>query len=355
MKAIHNFCAGPCLLPSEVYQGAAKAVLDFDNSGLSILSISHRSKEFLKVLEQAKQLALELLNLEGKGYSVLFLQGGASMEFLRVPYNLLDTKAGYINTGTWSTKAIEQARLFGQVESVASSEDKKFTYIPKDIVVDDGLDYLHFTSNNTIYGTQFINVPKADCPIVCDMSSDIYSRRFDYDKIDLIYAGAQKNIGPAGLSIVIVKDEILGKVKRFIPNMLNYQEHIDKESLYHTANVFGIYTCLLNFKWLKNLGGISEMEKLNNLKAATLYEAIDKLEYVKGFANHDSRSKMNVTFSFLDEKISLLFDELCQEANIVNIKGHRSVGGYRASLYNALSLESVQVLVSVMEALKNKV
>lgn len=355
MKAIHNFCAGPCLLPSEVYQGAAKAVLDFDNSGLSILSISHRSKEFLNILEQAKHLALELLNLEGKGYSVLFLQGGASMEFLRVPYNLLDTKAGYINTGTWSIKAIEQARLFGQVESVASSEDKKFTYIPKDIIVDEGLDYLHFTSNNTIYGTQFIDIPKADCPIVCDMSSDIYSRRFDYDKIDLIYAGAQKNIGPAGLSVVILKDEILGKVKRFIPNMLNYQEHIDKESLYHTANVFGIYTCLLNFKWLKNLGGISEMEKLNNLKAAILYEAIDKLDYVKGFANHDSRSKMNVTFSFLDEKIALLFDELCQEANIVNIKGHRSVGGYRASLYNALSLESVQVLVSVMEALKSKV
>lgn len=355
MKAIHNFCAGPCLLPSEVYQGAAKAVLDFDNTGLSILSISHRSKEFLKILEQAKLLALELLNLEGKGYSVLFLQGGASLEFLRVPYNLLDKKAGYINTGTWSTKAIEQTRLFGEVELVASSEDKKFTYIPKDIIVNEDLDYLHFTSNNTIYGTQFINVPKADCPIVCDMSSDIYSRSFDYDKIDLIYAGAQKNIGPAGLSIVIVKDEILGKVKRFIPNMLNYQEHIDKESLYHTANVFGIYTCLLNFKWLKNLGGISEMEKLNNLKAATLYEAIDKLDYVKGFANHDSRSKMNVTFSFLDEKIALLFDELCQEANIVNIKGHRSVGGYRASLYNALSLESVQVLVSVMEALKNKV
>ncbi|WP_010250673.1 3-phosphoserine/phosphohydroxythreonine transaminase [Myroides injenensis] len=355
MQTIHNFCAGPCLLPSEVYQEAAKAVLNFDNSGLSILSISHRSKEFLSVLEQAKQLALELLNLEGKGYTVLFLQGGASMEFLRIPYNLLDKRAGYINTGTWSSKAIEQAKLFGEVKLVASSEDKRFTYIPKDIIVDEELDYLHFTSNNTIYGTQFRSVPRADCPIVCDMSSDIYSRTFDYDKIDLIYAGAQKNIGPAGLSVIIVKDEILGKVKRSIPNMLNYQEHIDKESLYHTANVFGIYTCLLNFKWLKNLGGVSEIEKLNNEKAATLYNAIDNLEYVKGFANLDSRSKMNVTFSFENDKIASIFDELCREENIVNIKGHRSVGGYRASLYNALSLESVQVLVSVMEALKSKV
>ncbi len=352
MKKVHNFSAGPCLLPTTVYEQAAEAVQNFNGSGMSILSISHRSKEFIAVLDEAKALALSLLGLENKGYSVLFLQGGASMEFMRIPYNLLEHRAGYINTGTWATKALEQATQFGKVDLIASSEDKKFSYIPRDIVVPTGLDYLHFTSNNTIYGTQFDAVPQADCPIVCDMSSDIYSREFDYDKIDLIYAGAQKNIGPAGLSVVLIKDGLLGKTSRSIPNMLNYQEHIDKGSLYHTANVFAVYTSLLNFRWLHNLGGVPTIEKVNNQKAALLYKAIDDCDFIKGIAEPFSRSKMNVTFDFTESGVATIFDALCQEAKVMNIKGHRSVGGYRASLYNALSLESVEVLVSVLNRMK---
>ncbi len=355
MKKVHNFSAGPCLLPTTVYEQAAEAVQNFNGSGMSILSISHRSKEFIAVLEEAKALALSLLGLENKGYTALFLQGGASMEFMRIPYNLLEHRAGYINTGTWATKALEQATQFGEVDLIASSEDQKFTYIPKDITVPTGLDYLHFTSNNTIYGTQFNAVPKADCPMVCDMSSDIYSRDFDYDKIDVIYAGAQKNIGPAGLSVVLIKEEVLGKTSRSIPNMLNYQEHINKGSLYHTANVFAIYTSLLNFRWLHNLGGVSAIEKVNNQKAALLYKAIDDCDFINGIAKVDSRSKMNVTFDFVEEKMAPLFDALCQDTKIMNIKGHRSVGGYRASLYNALPLESVEVLVSVLQQMNSLV
>lgn len=355
MSTTHNFCAGPCLLPTQVYTQAAEAIVNFNNSGLSILSISHRSKEFIALLEEAKRLALELLGLQDKGYSVLFLQGGASMEFMRIPHNLLKTKAGYINTGVWAIKAIEQAQLFGQVDVLASSEDCGFSYIPENIAIPLGLDYLHFTSNNTIYGTQFNQVPTADCPIVCDMSSDIYSREFDYDKIDLIYAGAQKNIGPAGLSVIMIKEDILGRTGRQIPNMLDYQQHIDKDSLYHTANVFGIYTCLLNFRWLKSLGGVAAIEKINNQKAQTLYQAIDQLDFINGVADVASRSKMNVTFNFEEKEMNFIFDELCLEAGLVNLKGHRSVGGYRASLYNALPLESVNVLVSVLDAMRHKI
>ncbi|MEK6493237.1 3-phosphoserine/phosphohydroxythreonine transaminase [Myroides odoratimimus] len=355
MSKVHNFCAGPCLLPDEVYKGAADAVLDFNGSGLSLLSISHRSKEFIAVLEEAQHLALSLLGLEGKGYSALFLQGGASMEFLRVPYNLMQTRAGYIDTGNWSSKAITQAEAFGQVEVLATSKDRKYAYIPEDIVIPSGLDYVHYTSNNTIYGTQFRDVPKADCPIVCDMSSDIYSRVYDCDKIDLIYAGAQKNIGPAGLSVVLVKDSILDKSGRMIPQMMDYAEHIDKGSLYHTANVFAIYTSLLNLRWLQRLGGVEAIEKINNQKAATLYRAIDELDYVVGLADVAYRSKMNVTFDFKEETMRSVFDTLCMEANITNIKGHRVAGGYRASLYNALKQESVDALVEVLHTMKSKI
>ncbi|KUF40264.1 3-phosphoserine/phosphohydroxythreonine transaminase [Myroides marinus] len=355
MSKVHNFCAGPCLLPDEVYRGAAEAVIDFNGSGLSILSISHRSKEFIAVLEEAQHLALSLFGLEGKGYSALFLQGGASMEFLRVPYNLMKTKAGYVDTGNWSSKAIAQAQAFGEVNVLASSKDRKYAYIPEGIVIPRGLDYVHYTSNNTIYGTQYRDVPQADCPIVCDMSSDIYSRVYDCDKIDLIYAGAQKNIGPAGLSVVLVRDSILGKSGRVLPQMMDYAEHIDKGSLYHTANVFAIYTSLLNLRWLDRLGGVEAIEKINNQKATTLYRAIDDLDYVVGLADVDYRSKMNVTFDFKEEQMKGIFDTMCAEANITNIKGHRVAGGYRASLYNALTQESVDALVGVLHEMKSKI
>lgn len=355
MKHIHNFCAGPCLLPQTVYEQAAQAILNFENTGMSILSISHRSKEFIEILEEARQLSLELLGLQNKGYVALFLQGGASLEFLRIPYNVMQQKAGYIDTGVWSSKAIEQAEFFGEVVRIASSADKNYSYVPKDIQVDQAIDYLHFTSNNTIYGTQFNAIPKTNAPLICDMSSDIYSREFDYDQIDLIYAGAQKNIGPAGVSLILVKEEILGKTKRVIPSMLDYQEHIAKDSLYHTANVFAIYTCLLNLRWLKQQGGVAAIERVNNQKAALLYQTIDQLDFVHGVAAIEDRSKMNVTFTFEEEQMNTVFDELCVEAAIANVKGHRSAGGYRASLYNAVSLESVAVLTTVLNQMKAKV
>lgn len=355
MKAVHNFCAGPSLLPQTVYEQAAQAVLNFENTGMSILSISHRSKEFIAALEEARHLSLELLGLDKKGYVALFLQGGASMEFLRIPYNLMQQKAAYINTGTWSSKAIEQAQMLGEVKVVASSEDQHFSYIPKEVRVEEAVDYLHFTSNNTIHGTQFNYLPQTNAPLVCDMSSDIYSREFAYDQIDLIYAGAQKNIGSAGVSLIITKEEILGKTKRAIPQMLDYQEHIAKDSLYHTANVFAVYTCLLNLRWLKQQGGVAAIEAINNKKAALLYQTLDELDFVSGTAAIEDRSKMNVTFTFKDEQLNAIFDQLCTEAQITNIKGHRSVGGYRASLYNAVSLSSVETLATVLHQMKTLV
>ncbi|WP_158962822.1 3-phosphoserine/phosphohydroxythreonine transaminase [Myroides fluvii] len=355
MKQVHNFCAGPSLLPQTVYEQAAQAVLNFEDTGMSILSISHRSKEFIAVLEEARQLSLELLGLEQKGYVALFLQGGASMEFLRVPYSLMQQKAAYINTGTWSSKAIEQAQMLGEVKVIASSEDQHFSYIPKNVRVEEAVDYVHFTSNNTIYGTQFTYIPQTNAPLVCDMSSDIFSREFDCDKIDLIYAGAQKNIGSAGVSLILVKEEILGKTKRAIPQMLDYQEHIAKDSLYHTANVFAVYTCLLNLRWLKQQGGVAAIEGINNKKAALLYQTIDELDFVSGTAAIEDRSKMNATFTFKEEGMNTIFDQLCMEAQVANIKGHRSVGGYRASLYNAVSLQSVEVLTSVLHQMKTLV
>lgn len=355
MNEVHNFCAGPSLLPQTVYEQAAQAVLNFENTGMSILSISHRSKEFIAVLEEARQLSLELLRLNQKGYVALFLQGGASMEFLRVPYNLMQQKAAYVNTGTWSSKAIEQAQLLGEVQVVASSEDRNFSYIPKNIRVEEAVDYVHFTSNNTIYGTQFHDIPQTKAPLVCDMSSDIYSREFACDQLDLIYAGAQKNIGSAGVSLIIIKEEILGKTKREIPQLLDYQEHIAKDSLYHTANVFAVYTCLLNLRWLKQQGGVAAIERVNNQKAALLYQTIDALDFVSGTAAKEDRSKMNVVFRFKEEEMNHLFDQLCMEAQIANIKGHRSVGGYRASLYNAVTLQSVEVLTAVLHQMKTVV
>ncbi|TDQ31496.1 3-phosphoserine/phosphohydroxythreonine transaminase [Zeaxanthinibacter enoshimensis] len=350
----HNFSAGPCILPQEVMQKAASAVIELDDIGLSLIEISHRSKEFVDIMEQARSLALELLGLKDKGYQALFLHGGASMEFLMVAYNFLEKKAGYLNTGTWSDKAIKEARLFGEVVEVASSKDKNYNFIPKDYKIPGDLDYLHITSNNTIYGTQFKEIPKTDLPLICDMSSDIFSRQLDFSQFDLIYAGAQKNMGPAGVTLVVVKEDALGKVSRKIPSMMDYKVHIDKDSMFNTPPVFPVYTSMLTLQWLKDLGGIAAIKEVNEKKAQLLYSEIDLNPLFKGFAAKEDRSNMNATFTLADEKLKDTFDAMWKEAGINGLNGHRSVGGYRASMYNALSLESVGVLVDIMSDLERK-
>lgn len=350
----HNFSAGPCVLPKEVFLKASEAIMDFNGSGLSLIEISHRSKDFVEVMDKARALALELLGLEGKGYQALFLQGGASMEFLMVAYNLLETKAGYLNTGTWSGKALKEARLFGEVVEVGSSKDENFNYIPKGYSIPEGLDYLHLTSNNTIFGTQLKKFPIVDVPLVCDMSSDIFSRQLDFSQFDLIYAGAQKNMGPAGTTLVVVKEDILGKVSRQIPSMLDYKVHISKESMFNTPPVFAVYTSMLTLEWLKNLGGIAAIEEINEKKARLLYSEIDLNPLFNGFAKKEDRSNMNATFNLTDAKLKDTFDAMWKEAGINGLNGHRSVGGYRASMYNALSLESVGALVDVMSEMERK-
>lgn len=350
----HNFSAGPCILPQEVFQKASEAVLDFNGTGLSILEISHRSKEFVAVMEEARALALDLLGLSGKGYHAVFLQGGASMEFLRVPYNLMTVngKAAYLDTGTWASGAIKEAKAFGDTLVVASSKPENYNHIPKTFVIPNDADYFHCTSNNTIYGTQMRQFPETNVPLVCDMSSDIFSRTLDFSKFDLIYAGAQKNMGPAGTTLVVIKEGLLNKTGRTIPNILNYQQHIDKESMYNTPPVFAVYTSLLTLKWLQNLGGIPAIEKVNEAKAALLYNEIDRNPLFKGTAAIEDRSKMNATFLLENEAHKDLFDNLWKNAGVSGLNGHRSVGGYRASMYNALPLESVQVLVDAMKELE---
>jgi len=350
----HNFSAGPCVLPQEVLLKASEAIMDFNGSGLSLIEVSHRGKDFVEVMEKARALALELLGLDGKGYKALFLQGGASLEFLMVAYNLLETKAGYLNTGTWSDKAIKEARLFGEVIEVGSSKDENFNYIPKGYSVPKGLDYLHLTSNNTIFGTQLKKIPKVDSALVCDMSSDIFSRQLDFTQFDLIYAGAQKNMGPAGTTLVIVKEDILGKVSRKIPSMLDYKVHLSKDSMFNTPSVFAIYTSMLTLEWLKNLGGISAIEEINNKKAQLLYSEVDLNPVFDGFAKKEDRSNMNATFNITDDRLKETFDVMWKETGINGLNGHRSVGGYRASMYNALSLESVGVLVDIMSEMERK-
>lgn len=350
----HNFSAGPCILPQEVFLKASEAVMDFNGSGLSLIEISHRSKDFVEVMENARSLALELLDLKDKGYQALFLQGGASLQFLMTSYNLLEKKAGYLNTGTWSSKAVKEAKLFGEIIEVGSSKDENFNYIPKGYSIPDGLDYLHLTSNNTIFGTQIKKFPKTDCPLVCDMSSDIFSRQLDFSQFDLIYAGAQKNMGPAGTTLVVVKEEILGKVSRQIPSMLDYQVHISKDSMFNTPPVFAVYTSMLTLEWLKEKGGIAAIEEVNEKKARLVYSEIDLNPMFEGFAKKEDRSNMNATFNLTDESLKDTFDAMVKEAGINGINGHRSVGGYRASMYNALSLESVGTLVDVMSELERK-
>ena len=351
----HNFSAGPCILPEDVLKKASEAVLDFNGDNLSLLEISHRSKPFVDVMEKARSLALELLGLENKGYKALFLQGGASLEFLMVAYNLLQKKAAYLNTGTWADNAIKEAKAFGEVLVVGSSKDKGFNYIPKGYSIPEDVDYFHCTSNNTIVGTQMKTFPKTNVSLVCDMSSDIFSRQLDFEKFDLIYAGAQKNMGPAGTTLVIIKEDILGKVERHIPTMLDYQVHIDKDSMANTPSVFAVYVSMLTLQWLKDLGGITFIEEVNNKKAALLYTEIDRNSLFKGVVAKEDRSTMNATFVLTDENLTATFDKMCKQAGINGIDGHRSVGGYRASMYNALPLYSVQVLVDVMQELERTI
>jgi phosphoserine aminotransferase len=352
---IHNFSAGPSILPEEVIKKASNAILNINNSRLSLIEISHRSKDFVEIMDHATSLALELLNLENKGYKALFLQGGASLQFLMTAYNLLQNKAGYLNTGSWSTKAIKEAKLFGEVVELASSKDKNFNYIPKGFDIDQDLDYIHLTTNNTIFGTQIKALPNTNIPLIADMSSDIFSTNIDFSKFDLIYAGAQKNMGPAGTTLVVVKEDILGKVDRQIPSMLDYRVHIDKDSMFNTPPVFAVYTSMLTLQWLKENGGISSIEEKNSKKSNLIYNEIDSNELFEGFASIEDRSCMNATFNLKNNQHKEQFDKMCKNANISGVNGHRSVGGYRASIYNAMDISSVNVLVEVMKELKNNV
>lgn len=353
---IHNFSAGPCILPQEIFEKAAQAVLNLDNSGLSILEISHRSDAFMAILEEAKALVLELMQLKNKGYEVLFLQGGASMEFLRVPYNLLkeNQSAAYLDTGNWASNAIKEAKNFGRVNIIATSKQEMYNHIPKQYHVPEDAAYLHITSNNTIYGTQMHAFPESNIPVVCDMSSDIFSREIDYSYFDLIYAGAQKNMGPAGVTLIVVKSTILGKSGRTIPSILDYQKHVEAKSMFNTPPVFSIYTSLLNLKWLKANGGITAFSKKNKAKADLLYAEIDRNTLFQGTAVLEDRSMMNVTFLLKKHELTENFAEICESKGISGIAGHRSVGGYRASIYNAMPLESVAVLVDAMQELEKQ-
>lgn len=351
---IHNFSAGPSILPQEVLKKASEAVVEYNDIGLSLLEISHRSKHFVDIMENARSLALELLGLEGKGYKALFLQGGASMQFVMVALNLLEKRAGYLNTGTWSSNAIKEAKLYGDIKEVASSKDKGFNYIPKNYTIPEDYDYFHCTSNNTIYGTQIKQFPQSPIPLVCDMSSDIFSRQLDFSKFDVIYAGAQKNMGPAGTTLVVVKEDILGKVSRNIPSIMDYQVQIGKSSMFNTPPVFAVYASMLTLEWLKDKGGIKAIEKDNEMKARVLYSEIDLNPLFKGYAVKEDRSLMNGTFTLANDDLKDTFETMLREAGISGLNGHRSVGGYRASMYNALSLDSVKALVEVMSELETK-
>lgn len=351
----HNFYAGPSILSPYTIQKTAEAVQNFADMELSLLEISHRSKQFEAVIDEASALTKELLQLP-ENYHVLFLGGGASMQFCMVPFNLLQNKAAYINTGTWATNAIKEAKIFGDVEVLASSEDKNFNYIPKDFTIPSDVDYFHFTSNNTIYGTEIRHDFDTNVPVVCDMSSDIFSREFDPTKYSLIYAGAQKNLAPAGVTIVIVKEDILGKVTRPIPTMLDYRTHIKKGSMFNTPPVLPIYSALMTLRHYKEIGGVKAMEKRDLEKAALLYDEIDRNKLFVGTVAHEDRSIMNACFVMTPEYADLEkeFMEFATSKGIVGIKGHRSVGGFRASLYNALPIESVQVLVDAMKEFEAK-
>ena len=352
-----NFSAGPSALPYEVVEKMSEAMINFEGSGVGIGEISHRSKEFLAIMEEAKSLVRELLNVP-EGYSILFLHGGATLHFLMTAMNLMkkDGRAGYLNTGTWAAKAMKEASMVGEVVEVASSKADGYTYIPKGYTIPSDIDYFHCTSNNTIYGTQIKEFPACPVPYVCDMSSDIFSRRIDVSQFDLIYAGAQKNVGPAGVTLVIVRDEVLGKTGRDIPYVLDYQQHIKAGSMYNTPCTMAVYMSVLNMRHLKARGGVAVAEAYNREKAAMLYDEVDRNSLFRGVVTvKEDRSDMNVTFVLNEpEKYTDRFAELCAEAGIREVKGHRSVGGYRVSLYNAMSKENVQVLIDVMKKLEEE-
>jgi len=353
MKKIHNFSAGPAILPEEVIRKSAEAVLNFNDTGLSLIEVSHRTKDFEDVMDKARNLVKELLGL-GNDYEVVYLQGGASLQFYMLPLNLLKTKGAYINTGTWASLAIGEAKKVGNVEVIASSEDKKFTYIPKQFTVPKDADYLHYTSNNTIYGTQWKTVPECDIPLVCDMSSDIFSQRFDAKKFSLIYAGAQKNMGPAGATMVLFRKDIMGKSGRTLPSMLDYEVHASKDSMFNTPSVFSVYVSMLTLQWLKDNGGLAWIERINQMKGDAFYKELDQNPMFEGTVEKEDRSYMNATFLLKNAGLESEFEKMLKEASISGLKGHRSVGGYRASMYNALPLESVNVLTSVMREFANK-
>jgi phosphoserine aminotransferase len=353
---VHNFNAGPSILPREVMQQASEALLDFNNTGLSILEIGHRTPLFEGVLNEAVSLVKELMQLDAD-HEVLFLHGGASTQFMQVPINLLGEgqMASYIDNGIWGSKAIKEAKLFGNVDVVASSKDKNHTYIPKNFTIAANSVYLHYTTNNTVEGTQWHSIPKADVPIIADMSSDILSRQLDFNSLSLIYAGAQKNVGIAGVNLLVIDKNVLGKVRRKIPTILDYRNHVENKSMLNTPPVFAIFVSMLTLRWIKKMGGVTGIEKLNNEKAALFYSTLDSLPVFKGPVAVEDRSIMNAVFVMEDPALEKQFLEICQNENLYGIKGHRSVGGFRASFYNALPLSSVEVLTQVMKDFANKV
>ena len=347
---VHNFNAGPSILPKEVFQQAAEAVLNYNGSGLSILELGHRTASFEAVMNEARALVKELMQLDDQ-HEVLFLHGGASTQFMQVPMNLLDDKetAAYADTGVWGTKAIKEAKLFGKVEVVCTGKESNYTIIPKDFAVPNDATYFHITTNNTIYGSQWQKIPYTSIPLVADMSSDIFSRVIDFNRFDLLYAGAQKNMGPAGVNLVVVKKSILGKIKRTIPTIMDYRNHINEGSMLNTPPVFSVFVCMLTLRWLKAQGGVAAIEKLNEAKANLLYNEIDANPFFRGTVDKADRSKMNVCFVMNDPTLEKSFLSLTKEKNIIGIEGHRLVGGFRASLYNALPISSVTVLVNAMK------
>ena len=355
MSKVHNFSAGPCILPRQVFEKSAESILDFKESGLSIIEISHRSKDFVEVMDKARSLVKEILNVPDT-HDVLFLQGGASLGFLMSAYNLMGVNktGGYLVTGSWAKKAAKEASFMGNSIIVGSSEDKNFNYIPKGYSISNNLDYLHVTSNNTIFGTQIKSFYQGTTPLACDMSSDIFSRKIDVSNFDLIYAGAQKNMGPAGTTLYIFNKKILGNSSVPIPTMLDLKTHYEKDSMFNTPPVFAVYASMLTLNWLKNNGGLDFIEKQNEKKANLLYNQIDNSSLFKGTANLEDRSTMNVTFTLENDDLNETFNNMLADAKINGLKGHRSVGGYRASMYNALSLESVELLVNVMNELEIK-
>ncbi|MCW3117849.1 MAG: 3-phosphoserine/phosphohydroxythreonine transaminase [Chitinophagaceae bacterium] len=356
VNSIHNFNAGPSILPKQVFEEASHAILDFNNTGLSILEIGHRTPLFEPVMGEAIDLVKELMQLD-TDHEVLFLHGGATTQFMQVPMNLLNENevAAYTETGTWALKAIKEAKLFGHVEIVGSTKDTNYTTLPKDISVTPTAAYLHITTNETIAGTQWHTLPyKCGVPIVADMSSDILSRTLDFNKFDIIYAGAQKNMGAAGVNLVVVNKNVLGKVKRAIPSILDYRNHIKEHSMMNTPPVFAVYVAMLTLRWLKSKGGIAGIEKVNDAKAKLFYDTLDSLPVFKGPVAKEDRSKMNAVFVMNDPSLEKEFSDLCKREGMIGIKGHRSVGGFRVSMYNALPLQSVQALTDLMKEFANR-